>query len=48
MVNMSNREGKPAFFVACEKGFINIVKAMLLSHAQPHSHCLNVVETKWK
>ena len=31
MVNMSNQEGKTAFFVACEKGFAEIVKAMLLS-----------------
>ena len=31
MVNMSNRDGKSAFFVACEKGFSDIVKAMLLT-----------------
>ena len=30
-VNMSNREGKTAFFIACEKGFSDIVKAMLLT-----------------
>jgi len=31
MVNVSNREGKSAFFIACEKGFSDIVKDMLLS-----------------
>jgi len=31
MVNMSNQEGKSAFFIASEKGFGDIVKAMLLS-----------------
>ena len=33
MVNMSNREGKSAFYVACEKGFTDIVKVMLLSRS---------------
>ena len=33
MVNMSNQEGKTAFFVACEKGFSDIVKVMLLSRS---------------
>ena len=33
VVNMSNREGKTAFFVACEKGFSDIVKVMLLSRS---------------
>ena len=32
-MNMSNREGKTAFFVACEKGFSDIVKVMLLSRS---------------
>ena len=31
MVNMSNQVGKSAFFVACGKGFSDIVKVMLLS-----------------
>ena len=33
MVNLSNQEGKSAFFVACEQGFSDIVKAMLLSRS---------------
>ena len=33
MVNMSYQEGKSAFFVACEKGFTEIVKVMLLSRS---------------
>jgi len=32
LVNISNQEGKTAFFVACEKGFTDIVKVMLLSN----------------
>jgi len=31
MVNLSNQEGKSALFVACEKGFADFVKTMLLS-----------------
>jgi len=31
MVNVTNQEGKSAFFVACEKGFTEVVKAMLLA-----------------
>ena len=33
MVNMSNQEGKTAFYVACEQGFSDIVKVMLLSRS---------------
>ena len=33
MMNMSYQEGKTAFFVACEKGFTDIVKVMLLSRS---------------